>query len=115
MCGELGLDEIPLVPVLLSSGQRGQSGSWWFWFFGVLRRFELGTVRTCSGCVRVYVRRTGSGRDSFGSGVVEFGAAGSERIMVVLVLRRVVSVRWRCLAGGCGGKVKGFDRDDVRG
>ncbi|GAB2239828.1 hypothetical protein Droror1_Dr00020346, partial [Drosera rotundifolia] len=36
MCGELGLDEIPLVPVLLSSGRRGQSGSWWFWFAGVL-------------------------------------------------------------------------------
>ncbi|GAB2225444.1 hypothetical protein Droror1_Dr00006236 [Drosera rotundifolia] len=33
--------------------------------------------------------------------------------MVVLVLRHVVSVRWTCLLGGCGGKVKGFDRDDV--
>ncbi|GAB2212514.1 hypothetical protein Drorol1_Dr00020485 [Drosera rotundifolia] len=36
MCGELGLEEIPLVLVLLSSGQRGQSGSWWFWFTSVL-------------------------------------------------------------------------------
>ncbi|GAB2225839.1 hypothetical protein Drorol1_Dr00021607 [Drosera rotundifolia] len=127
MCGELGLDEIPLVPVLLSSGQRvsadrGGFGSpvfcecpvevsrRWLWWKG-----EGFPARTCLGCVRVYVRRTGSGRDSFGSGVVEFGAAGSVRIVVVLVLRRVVSVRWRCLAGGCGGKVKEFDRDDVRG
>ncbi|GAB2239820.1 hypothetical protein Droror1_Dr00020338, partial [Drosera rotundifolia] len=55
MCGEPGPDEIPLVPVLLSSGRRGRAD-----------------------------------RGGFGS-------------------RRVVGVRWRCLAGGCGGKVKGFD------